>query len=125
MYRSVQIARGAARRAAARPYSMASSTTYSGGQASEGQGGFYGSGGSRKNDTVVAHRPEALADPTAMERLMEVMAKVETENKATVKAMMSSPEVSALLASLEFNGQPKWGLSTLERETVKAARALA
>jgi len=51
---------------------------------------------------------------------MEVMAKVETENKATVKAMMSSPEVSALLASLEFNGQPKWGLSTLERETVKA-----
>ena len=36
------------------------SITYSGGQASEGQGGFYGSGGSRLKTTTPEHHPEAL-----------------------------------------------------------------
>jgi hypothetical protein len=41
---------------------LSDSITYSGGHASQGQGGFYGSGGSRaKNNPLPAHHPEALA----------------------------------------------------------------
>ena len=34
---------------------------YSGGQATDGQGGYYGSGGARKKLSEEPHRPELLA----------------------------------------------------------------
>eukprot|EP00968_Pinguiococcus_pyrenoidosus_P021920 scaffold2963_cov250-Pinguiococcus_pyrenoidosus.AAC.1 len=108
-------------------------------QATEGQGGYYGSGGSRVIQTSVQHRPEALADLSAMERLEEIMNEVEEletaavaeegslndvllQNKAAVKELVTSSEMTNLLSRLEMNGQPKWGLSTREREIVKSAR---
>jgi hypothetical protein len=55
--RSVQLS---SRRIACR--NLSDSITYSGGHASQGQGGFYGSGGSRaKNNQLPTHHPEALA----------------------------------------------------------------
>eukprot|EP00975_Prorocentrum_lima_P040575 8519044-Prorocentrum_lima.AAC.1 len=74
-----------------------------------------------------------------MERLEEIMNEVEEletaavaeegslndvllQNKAAVKELVTSSEMTNLLSRLEMNGQPKWGLSTREREIVKSAR---
>ena len=63
------------------------SITYSGGQASEGQGGFYGSGGSRKNTNVIEHHPEALGDMEDIQTLMKVMEGVEKLEEKLAESM--------------------------------------
>jgi hypothetical protein len=49
------------------------SVTYSGGQATTGQGGFYGSGGSRVATASPAHHPEAIARQTDVIKLTQIM----------------------------------------------------
>ena len=119
------------------------SITYSGGQASEGQGGFYGSGGSRKNTAEILHHPEAVGDMEDIQTPMNIMETVEKleeqlaesmashgssvneesiELKGAIKRKMSSAKMALLLDRLEINGQPRWGLSTTERAMVTMAR---
>lgn len=126
------------RRAAfARPLT---SITYSGGQASEGQGGFYGSGGSRASKTKETEwNSKAVAEEADIQRLeslMEEVNKIEDkiangdgsltpaviENKQAMKKLLTSPSTTELLDRLEMGGQPIWGLSQQERIMVKEAR---
>ena len=113
--------------------------TYSGGQASAGQGGFYGSGGSRVIASA-AHRPEAsaqAADITEVAALMLTVTDLEaklvgmgndvtTESiaiKNQINKLVRNPSVKALLERLEIKGEPVWGLSVSEREIVKDLKA--
>ena len=134
--------RTAARRAArthrqlARSY--APSITYSGGQASEGQGGFYGSGGARVAKGPVSWDHKAVASSEAIRSLtglMEEASKLEErirsgdelddaviEAKGALKKLMTGDEVTELLSSLEMGGEPVWGLSTKERRLVREAK---
>eukprot|EP01083_Nonionella_stella_P214019 771398_1 len=56
--------------------SYGESITYSGGQASEGQGGFYGSGGARVSKLETEHRPEMMALAADVESLTLLMEEV-------------------------------------------------
>ncbi|KAJ8602931.1 hypothetical protein CTAYLR_001503 [Chrysophaeum taylorii] len=115
------------------------SITYSGGQATEGQGGFYGSGGARKKKESVEWNSKAVAQLEDIKSLQAVMAQVaeleeaiaqtkdplaeaSIEKKQTIKRLMTSPQTVALIESLEMGGQPVWGLSQSERSLVKEAR---
>lgn len=116
---------------------------YSGGQATEGQGGFYGSGGARAVDSSEFHgdgRQALLAYAHDVEKITSVMDeldKLETqlldegkdavtnksiELKASIKKLMTSPEVTEALERLEVEGEPVWGLSTAEREMIMLCR---
>ena len=119
--------------------------TYSGGQATEGQGGYYGSGGSRKDLTPeTEHRPEMLALAGDVEKIQALMTEVDTlegllvrekedskgeitgrniELRSTIKKLMTSPDFMECLNRLEFQGEPIWGLSTGERDLIQLARA--
>eukprot|EP00616_Rhizochromulina_sp_CCMP1243_P003624 CAMPEP_0118998312 /NCGR_PEP_ID=MMETSP1173-20130426/63009_1 /TAXON_ID=1034831 /ORGANISM="Rhizochromulina marina cf, Strain CCMP1243" /LENGTH=266 /DNA_ID=CAMNT_0006949803 /DNA_START=288 /DNA_END=1089 /DNA_ORIENTATION=- len=120
------------------------SITYSGGHASDGQGGFYGSGGARAGkEGQIAHHPEAIVELQDIRLLEQVMSEVATledqlatsmathgssvneqsiELKAAIKRKMSSKAMAQLLDRLEINGTPRWGLSTKERKLVNLAR---
>lgn len=115
------------------------SITYSGGHASSGQGGFYGSGGARVTKSTPAHHPEALARVADIKDLTQIMDSVEhlenelrslgevvnsrsIEIKARIKKTISNPRVLELLNRLEIKGEPVWGLSAKERDLVRAAR---
>jgi hypothetical protein len=119
------------------------SITYSGGQASEGQGGFYGSGGARVSTLETEHRPEMLALAADVENLTLVMDEIskldsmleEEKEKAgsnvtgktleigsKIKKIMTSVDVMDCLNRLEVEGEPVWGLSSEERDLVHAAR---
>jgi hypothetical protein len=45
------------------------------------------------------------------------------ELKARVAKLASSKQMNEILKRLEIKGEPVWGLSTKERELVRAARA--
>ena len=120
--------------------SYSPNTTYSGGHASEGQGGFYGSGGHRKlsdPDKQAAHRTGAVAsreDVAAMDELIKTVAGMEQELstliekgriieiKAKIKKVLTHPNVSARLERLEFKGGMVWGLSVEERQAIEALK---
>jgi hypothetical protein len=115
---------------------------YSGGQAVEGQGGFYGSGGARavKSGEPVQEdqRHQMLALAADVQKIVSVMEELETlesllENESTptakqmelknsIKKLMTSPDVLASLNNLEIKGEPVWGLSSEERELIILAR---
>jgi hypothetical protein len=118
---------------------------YSGGQATEGQGGFYGSGGARadpgnKDDHSEEERNKMLAMAADVEKITHVMQELETlenlleredsgqvsgrsiEIKNSIKKLMTSSEVLGALDRLEYNGSPVWGLSMSERALVELAR---
>jgi hypothetical protein len=114
---------------------------YSGGQATEGQGGYYGSGGSRVLPTTTAeHHIELLALAADVEKINQTMKELETleslllagqkdevsgksiELRQSIKKLMTAPAFLESLNRLEFNGQPIWGLSTDEREKINLAR---
>jgi hypothetical protein len=118
--------------------SFSDSVTYSGGQAIQGQGGFYGSGGSRVS-SAPSHHPEAMARQTDIIDLVQIMNEVENleselrnlgnvvntrsiEIKARMKKTVSNPRVRELLNRLEIKGEPVWGLSSKERDLVRLAR---
>ena len=116
----------------------APSITYSGGQASEGQGGFYGSGGARVAKGPVSWDTKAVASSEAISTLtglMEEAFKLEEtirsgddlddaviEAKGALKKLMTGDEVTELLEGLEMGGEPVWGLSTKERHLVREAK---
>jgi len=120
--------------------SMSDNITYSGGQATEGQGGFYGSGGSRAHvDAGNNHRPGAVAhveDIKALNRLMNEVSKIDSELmamegavnvrqlelKGSLRKMLTQPATLELIERLEIKGAPVWGLTETERELVKTAR---
>jgi hypothetical protein len=124
------------------------SITYSGGHASNGQGGYYGSGGSRAGLTPNAiQRPDALAGIADIKTLSEVVGEISSlENlirkeeemlakdgknspssaliglKSKLKKYVTRPALLDALQRLEFKGQPVWGLSVKEREVVEFFR---
>ena len=119
--------------------SFSDSISYSGGQATVGQGGFYGSGGNRKLDSQTAHKPEAIAHLEDVDTLRSVMNDVsdvmreiseladkDVERMIALKSkrrkMIHNKEVSEIISRLHFGGEPVWGLSVNERELVTAAR---
>jgi len=123
-------------------------TQYSGGQATEGQGGYYGSGGARASPENQTHnsdeeRTKMLAMAADVEKITHVMNELETlenilereetdnpgqvsgksiEIKSSIKKLMTNTEVLECLNRLEFNGAPVWGLSMNERNLVESAR---
>ena len=111
----------------------------SGGQASTGQGGFYGSGGARAKEGSPPHHPEAMARLSDITSLSKIMAEIELlelelralppgvstrtiEIKARIKKTISNPVVNSMLNRLEIKGSPVWGLSSKERDLVRAAK---
>eukprot|EP01083_Nonionella_stella_P044684 120262_1 len=119
--------------------SYGDSITYSGGQASEGQGGFYGSGGARVSTLEPEHRPEMVALAADVENLALVMEEVSKldamleeekeksdssvtgkslEISSKIKKVMTSVDVMDCLNRLEVEGEPVWGLSSKERDLV-------
>lgn len=46
------------------------------------------------------------------------------ELKSAIKKTISNPKVQALLSRLEIKGEPVWGLSSKERDLVRAAKLL-
>ena len=112
------------------------------GQASEGQGGFYGSGGARASKHETEHRPEMVALAADVENLALVMDEIgkldaalgeekeksdvvtgkSLEISSKIKKIMTSTDVMDCLNRLEVDGEPVWGLSSQERDLVHAAR---
>ena len=113
------------------------------GQASEGQGGFYGSGGARVSKIETEHRPEMLALAADVENLTLVMEEIykldeelekekeqhegqltgkSLEISSKIKKVMTSNDVMDCLNRLEVDGEPVWGLSSEERDLVHYAR---
>ncbi|EEC48164.1 predicted protein [Phaeodactylum tricornutum CCAP 1055/1] len=125
---------------------LSGSITYSGGQATEGQGGYYGSGGARvlPHDSATASgRSMMLALAQDVEKIQSVMTELEVlenllrseeetaqgsvtgksiELKANIKKLMTAADVLESLNRLEVQGEPVWGLSTEEREMIVTAR---
>jgi len=121
-----------------------SGITYSGGQAFEGQGGFYGSGGSRaKLDQEILGKQSltiflamacdvecvslTIKELNQMENLLRDESEkltlgrnIELRNK--MKKMMTAEEFLKSLSQLEIKGQPVWGLSQSEREMIILAQ---
>jgi hypothetical protein len=123
---------------------------YSGGQASPGQGGFYGSGGARAlspDHTVEQHQNNernkmlAVAQDVQNVRLtmqeldllesllrgeekdnIEGVSSKSMELKNSIKKLMTAPEFLESLNNLEVQGEPAWGLSCEERELIMLAR---
>ena len=119
---------------------------YSGGQATEGQGGFYGSGGARNTGATATPTPDEerskmLALAGDVEKLHSVMNELDNlesllrseeesdplsskamELKASIKKLMTDPQFVDCLDRLEIEGQPVWGLSSGEREMIMLAR---
>lgn len=117
-------ARSAARAWAA-PATRSFGVTYSGGHASVGQGGFYGSGGARALKVAAEQADGAVAAAEDVELMKDLMAKVSAMDAAAAKEAMGASDAAALLERLEFGGQPVWGLTLAERDMVTAARALS
>ena len=115
--------------------------TYSGGHASQGQGGFYSSGGARANkENEVEQRTGAVAQMEDVKVLRAVMAEVSEleeqlsteddpvsvrsiELKSAIKKRITAKETVTLLKRLVISGAPVWGLSLQERELVEAAQS--
>ena len=117
---------------------------YSGGQATTGQGGFYGSGGVRsieeeEQQEAAGLREGVLAMAADVQNITAVVKEVEMleglldnesdpasgrsiELKANIKKLMTNAEVTKTLERLEIQGEPVWGLSSEERELVTLAR---
>jgi hypothetical protein len=103
------------------------------------QGGFYGSGGARKASGAPPHHPEAIARQSDINELTLIMNEIESleqelrtiggvvntrsiEIKARIKKTISNPKVREMLNRLEIKGEPVWGLSSKERDLVRAAK---
>ena len=115
---------------------------YSGGQAFQGQGGFYGAAGHRAaaGDHADDGRGLMLAvasDVEAIENVMDEVDRLESllrsedetsvssktiELKANIKKLVTAPEFVEALNRLEVQGAPIWGLSTAEREMIVEAK---
>lgn len=114
--------------------------TYSGGQAIVGQGGYYGSGGSRASSIPSSIRNgqiNVLASAEDVRRLAALMSAVEkleqdlnatqdnemktSATKADLYKIMRSEATGELVRKLWYAGQPVWGLTKRERDFVRWA----
>jgi hypothetical protein len=118
---------------------------YSGGQASEGQGGYYASfhrasGGEKVDgDDTETARKNVLAMAADVQKIATMMKELEAlegllqretdpttgraiELKATINKLVTSPDVFQALDRLETTGGLKWGLSREERDMIMEAR---
>mmetsp|Transcript_5861 Transcript_5861/g.8714 ORF Transcript_5861/g.8714 Transcript_5861/m.8714 type:complete len:174 (-) Transcript_5861:1234-1755(-) len=125
------------------------SITYSGGQPSQGQGGYYGSGGARVlkpsaiGDVTEEQRSKMIALATDVEKIIMVMDELEVleslmekdqeenngevtnrsiELRGAIKHLITNHEFLECLDQLEIMGKPVWGLSSSEHELVLLAR---
>jgi len=118
---------------ALRRFAGNSSITYSGGQAIQGQGGYYGSGGTRAQ--VGESKTERIAGMQAMpadvQRIKTVMKELEKLQHTSgssikscdpVETLMSDPEIADCLSRLQVKGEPVWGLSKKERDLIRSAK---
>mmetsp|Transcript_22570 Transcript_22570/g.36489 ORF Transcript_22570/g.36489 Transcript_22570/m.36489 type:complete len:176 (-) Transcript_22570:339-866(-) len=116
--------------------------TYSGGQATTGQGGFYGSGATRAAAQArdrFEQRAGALAALEDVAQLRALMDQVEAldadlraqeeqgspravQTRATLKKLLTSARTTELMKRLMMNGQPVWGLTQSERELVRSVQ---
>jgi hypothetical protein len=124
--------------------------TYSGGHASTGQGGYYGSGGARAKaeqdstrDITQEQRSKVLAISTDVQVVQNVLEELETledllrleeeesggkvtgrseELRSKKKHLVSNPKFLECLDRLQIEGAPVWGLSSEEHEMVVMAR---
>jgi len=127
-------------------YSTNMNITYSGGQAINGQGGYYGSGGSRSTlDPTTSQKEGLVAIAADVEKVKQTMKQLETlesllqrerdenppdsaptgrsiEIRSSIKKLMTSPDFGSSLNNLEVEGEPVWGLSSEERELIIFAR---
>ncbi|KAG3117273.1 hypothetical protein PI124_g3398 [Phytophthora idaei] len=98
-------------------------TTYSGGQPSEGQGGFYGSAKTR-SEASSKFSPGARAEPQDLTKLQKLMKQWEAQKTSLAaeeqkKALARiANEEETLIQRLLIRGAPVWGLSTQQREFV-------
>jgi hypothetical protein len=125
------------------PSSSTTLAQYSGGQATPGQGGYYGSGGARAavdpTTPTDSERAKVLAMAADVQTIAAVMNELSTlesllekeESMNSVKAMeirnaikklMTAPDVTAALNRLHVSGEPVWGLSVSERDMISYAR---
>ncbi|ETV74564.1 hypothetical protein H257_10713 [Aphanomyces astaci] len=93
-------------------------TTYSGGHASEGQGGFYGSLKSRSEGTA-KFTPGYRAEEADIRHLQTLM---QQANSASFAQVVADESTQQLIDRLYFKGSPVWGLSLKEREFVSTLR---
>ena len=85
------------------------------------------------------HHPEAIARQSDINELILLMNEVDSleqelrgiggavstrsiEIKARIKKTISNPKIREMLNRLEIKGEPVWGLSSKERDLVRAAR---
>uniref|UniRef100_M4BT97 Uncharacterized protein n=1 Tax=Hyaloperonospora arabidopsidis (strain Emoy2) TaxID=559515 RepID=M4BT97_HYAAE len=108
---------------ASRMRSIRALTTYSGGQPSEGQGGFYGSAKTR-SEASSKFSPGARAEPQDLTKLQQLMSQWEAqkaslaaEEQKKVLARIASEE-ETLIQRLLIRGAPVWGLSAQQRHFV-------
>jgi hypothetical protein len=99
-------------------YGASTFTTYSGGQASEGQGGFYSA--IRKNAEKPGFQPGSRAEKADLEKLDQLMQKA-----SDLKEIAKEPTTKDLLARLHVKGAPVWGLSVEQREFLNKLKASA
>jgi hypothetical protein len=89
--------------------------------------------------TAPPHHPEAIARQADISGLAQIMQEIETmeqelrtlgnvvnsrtiEIKTKIKKSISNPKVREMLNRLEIKGEPVWGLSSKERDLVRAAK---
>ncbi|KAL0592562.1 hypothetical protein ABG067_000126 [Albugo candida] len=98
-------------------------TTYSGGHAHQGQGGFYGSIKSRSE----AHqfRPGSRAEESDIDTLNSLMSKLNHNEsmESNLKELANIPSYASLLNRLVIKGAPVWGLSVEQRDFVNRMNA--
>lgn len=86
-------------------------TTYSGGQPSDGQGGFYGSLETR-SEKEGKFQPGTTVDPADLKLLQQLMKQVDSGESQVAQ----SSESKELFKRLYIRGSPCWGLSTIQRD---------
>lgn len=130
--------------------SSSDNITYSGGHASSGQGGYYGSGGARAKaeqdstrDITQEQRSKVLAissDVQAVQQFLEELEQLEDllreeeqesggkvtgrseELRSKRKHLVSNRKILECLDRLQIEGAPVWGLSSEEHDMVVMAR---
>lgn len=94
-------------------------TTYSGGQPSEGQGGFYGSAKTRSENPTFT--PGSRVEEPDLAKLTKLMAEWEATSTTSENAwgsFVSKHVDDEFIKRLVVKGSPVWGLSLAQREFV-------
>lgn len=93
-------------------------TTYSGGQPTDGQGGYYGSLKSRSDQHTKLNKGYK-AEVKDIEDLDTLIEKAKSMDKLALKTFIQKDEnVHHLIQNLHVHGAPVWGLSTMQRNYV-------